>query len=88
MGLCQCPPTASDYGFYKWKARDHEDDCDIVFVCIVLVMKLENPVLSVAQVICLREYILLLATSKARVKLRFDTEADHPVNKLGFGSES
>lgn len=44
MGLCQCPPTASDYGFHKWKARDHEDDCDIVFVCTVLVMKLENPV--------------------------------------------
>lgn len=38
--------------------------------------------------ICLRECILSLVTSKARVELRFDTEADHPFNKLGFGSES
>lgn len=44
MGLLSMSPTASDDGFHKWKARDHEDDCDIVFVCTVLVMKLENPV--------------------------------------------
>ena len=40
-GSLSMSPSASDYGFYKWKARDHEDDCDIVFVCTVLE---ENPV--------------------------------------------